>query len=230
MTAIIHLQNIQFSYPKTASFSLTIDSLSIDQHETIFLEGPSGSGKSTLLNLITGIHPPAQGDIRILDTHINRLRAHACDRFRATHFGIIFQMFNLITYLSVIDNIILPCTFSATRKARALAQHGSLVDATRQLCRELDLGDLLTKPVTHLSIGQQQRVAIARALIGQPDIIIADEPTSALDDARKHRFMELLFSECEKYKATLIFVSHDQALKPWFSRTIPIAAFTRSAS
>ena len=126
-------------------------------------------------------------------------------------------MFNLIPYLNVIDNIILPCTFSPIRNQRALSQSHSLINAAHDICAQLDIDeDLINRPVHQLSIGQQQRVAIARAFIGNPEIIVADEPTSALDNTRKNQFMNTLINTCNKHNTTLIFVSHDTSLKTHF--------------
>ena len=220
---IISIKNLVFSYSNTPSFTLTIDELSIKKQRHVFLEGPSGTGKSTLLNLLTGLIQPNQGNINILQTSINTLPRHAVDTFRVDHFGIIFQMFNLIPYLSVIENIMLPCTFSK-RRLRNAQLHGTTInDEALRLCHALDIShDIQHTPVSKLSIGQQQRTAIARSLIGKPDIIIADEPTSALDQHRKNRFIDLLFTECETYGATLIFVSHDHTLKHHFKSVIHI--------
>jgi putative ABC transport system ATP-binding protein len=220
---IISIKNLVFSYSNTPSFSLTIDELTIKKHHHVFLEGPSGTGKSTLLNLITGLIQPNQGNINILQTPINTLPRHTMDTFRVDHFGIIFQLFNLIPYLSVIENIMLPCTFSKRRLRNTQLLRSTIHDEAIRLCHALDITHTLQHThVTKLSIGQQQRTAIARSLIGKPDIIIADEPTSALDQNRKNRFIDLLFTECETYGATLIFVSHDHTLKHHFDSVIHI--------
>ena len=117
----------------------------------------------------------------------------------------------------MVENIILPCTFSLSRRSKAIKRSGNLIAEAQSLCKELEIGsDLISKPVHQLSIGQQQRVAIARAFIGQPEIIIADEPTSALDSHRKDQFMSLLLEECNKYQTTLLFVSHDYTLQSKF--------------
>ena len=215
----IHFSNVLFHYKNDQNFALNIADLAIEKNSHVFIEGPSGCGKTTFLNVLTGLIQPKEGCIQVLNTDITKLSLTQCDQFRADHFGIIFQLFNLIPYLTIIENIMLPCTFSKQRKENALQQSKSLEEEAKRLCNELDISDdLLTKSVQDLSIGQQQRVAIARALIGQPEIIIADEPTSALDDERKDQFMRVLLNECEKYNATLILVSHDQSLKRQFSK------------
>lgn len=146
------------------------------------------------------------------------------DRFRADHIGYIHQLFNLIPYLSVIENVTLPCKFSTLRKKRALEHASTLTDEARRLLAHLGLSNegLLKRPVAELSVGQKQRVAAARALMGRPEILIADEPTSALDAANRESFIELLFNECAESKATLIFVSHDFSLAPMFDRSVQL--------
>lgn len=214
---LVQVKHLFFSYKTDPTFTLKINDFCIEKNSQIFIEGPSGCGKTTFLNLLTGLLKPTKGSIDVLGTNITTLSMTQCDSFRAAHFGIIFQLFNLIHYLSVIENIILPCTFSTTRKENAIQQWGTLEKAAIQLCRDLDIDNTLCKkPIQQLSIGQQQRVAIARALIGQPEIIIADEPTSALDNDRKQQFMNMLLNECQKRHTTLIFVSHDTSLKSSF--------------
>jgi putative ABC transport system ATP-binding protein len=129
-------------------------------------------------------------------------------------------MFNLLPYLSVLDNVILPCRFSARRQARALARDGNLAAAARRLLAALGLDDpaLQSRAATSLSVGQQQRVAAARALIGAPELVIADEPTSALDHDAREGFLRLLFAECEQAGSALVFVSHDHTLRALFER------------
>jgi len=215
--ALLQINDFFLRYSCDTNFSLNIDQLLIEKNTKTFIEGPSGCGKTTFLNVITGLIKPNRGQINVLDTDLTTLNPIACDQFRADHFGIIFQLFNLLPYLTVIENIILPCTFSNSKKQKALLISSSLEDEAKRLCRELDITDtLLNKPVSQLSIGQQQRVSIARAIIGQPEIIIADEPTSALDNERKNQFMTLLLKECETYNLNLIFVSHDTSLQQHF--------------
>lgn len=213
----ININHCFFQYKATPPFSIAIEKLTIQASQHLFLEGPSGCGKTTLLNLFTGILLPNDGQISVLGTDIATLTNPQRDRFRADHFGIIFQAFNLIPYLSIAENIALPCTFSSLKRERVLSYH-SIEAEVQGLCQELNMdATMLNRPVHELSIGQQQRVAIARALIGQPDIIIADEPTSALDEANKQAFIETLLNECKKRQSTLIFVSHDTSLKNHFN-------------
>ncbi|MCU7798372.1 MAG: ATP-binding cassette domain-containing protein, partial [Candidatus Thiodiazotropha sp. (ex Myrtea spinifera)] len=146
------------------------------------------------------------------------------DHFRSDHIGFVFQLFNLIPYLSVLENVALPCRFSRLRKQKATGSGKHLYDEAMRLLGHLNMAHehLIHRPVTELSVGQQQRVATARALIGAPEIIIADEPTSALDSDMRQAFLRLLFQECEETGTTLLFVSHDRQLESLFERHITL--------
>jgi putative ABC transport system ATP-binding protein len=228
---VVELSTVRFAWSGAAPPLLEIETLRVARGERVFLRGPSGSGKSTLLNLLAGVITPRQGSIRILGRDVGALSGAERDRFRADHIGYIFQMFNLIAYLSVIENVCLPCGFSAQRRTRAMRDGASVEVEALRLLRHLDMGDaaLLRRPVTELSVGQQQRVAVARALIGAPEVVIADEPTSALDADRRAAFLELLFGECAQQRAALVFASHDASLAPLFDRTIELAELNRAA-
>lgn len=217
---MINLANLRFAWQKKDV--INIEALDIKKGQHLFIEGPSGSGKSTLLNLLGGVLTPQNGNVTILGQSLNALSSSQKDSFRANHIGFIFQQFNLIPYLSVLDNITLPCTFSTSRKAKALKRSNSLNEEAIRLLAALGLNDseLLQRSVNELSVGQQQRVAAARAMLGSPEIIIADEPTSALDSDHRQGFIKILFEECKKEDITLIFVSHDASLKHHFSHTI----------
>jgi putative ABC transport system ATP-binding protein len=209
---------------------LAIERFTVTRGERVFLKGPSGSGKSTLLGLIGGVLIPRSGTVRLIGTGLSELDASGRDRFRAEHLGFIFQMFNLIPYLTVRENVLLPLQFSSARRRRI-----SNVEPGHEALRLLEaLGlagnDLLERPVTQLSIGQQQRVAAARALIGRPDIVIADEPTSALDTDTRDGFLELLINECQAGGTTLLFVSHDSSLSTHFDRSIAMSEINRTPS
>ncbi|MDF4850127.1 ATP-binding cassette domain-containing protein, partial [Vibrio parahaemolyticus] len=163
------------------------------------------------------------GSLSVLDTDLASLSASQRDRFRANHIGYIFQQFNLLPYLNVLENVLLPCQFSKIRRDRAHlgASSQTLDEQAQALLERLHLpNELHTRPVSELSIGQQQRVAAARALIGHPELVIADEPTSALDYDNRKAFIELLMEQANQANATLVFVSHDPTLEPLFDRTL----------
>jgi putative ABC transport system ATP-binding protein len=208
---------------------LGIDLMQINRGERVYIEGPSGSGKSTLLGLIAGVMTPQQGNVRVNGTHISALNDAERDRFRADHIGVIYQMFNLIPYLSVVENVTLPCRFSQRRRDRSASRSSTFEEEAMRLLNKLGMDGAadINKPATDLSVGQQQRVAAARALIGAPEIIIADEPTSSLDTDHREAFIQLLFKECNREKTTLIFVSHDRSLENLFDRTIRLNDINR---
>ena len=227
---VVEVTDLRFAWSQAAAQVIDIESLRIVSGERIFLRGASGSGKSTLLSLLAGVVTPQAGKVRMLGQDLGALAGAARDRFRADHIGYIFQMFNLIPYLSVMENVCLPCGFSARRRSRAMRGGASVEAEAVRLLGKLDMarGDVLRRPVTELSVGQQQRVAAARALIGAPELVIADEPTSSLDVDRRAAFLDLLFRECAREHATLILVSHDAALAPRFDREIAIADINRA--
>ena len=230
---IIEINNLVFSYSVTNKKCLDISQLIIAKGERVFLYGPSGSGKSTLLGVLGGVLVAQQGSVQLLGKKIGQdlttMKSSARDKFRADHIGFLFQQFNLIPYLSVFDNVLLPCQFSAKRAANAVATRNTLHQEVERLLLKLDLQPaLFNRPVTQLSVGQQQRVAAARALIGKPEIIIADEPTSALDADRQAIFLELLLQESAASNATLVFVSHDRRLAKTFDREINLSELNRA--
>jgi putative ABC transport system ATP-binding protein len=220
--AVIDVREVEFGWTPERPL-LRIEHLAIPAGERIFVHGSSGIGKSSLLSLLAGVVTPQHGSLRVLGTEVPRLAGGARDAFRADHFGIIFQMFNLVPYLSVAENVTLPCRFSARRRGHAEARGGAERES-RRLLEHLDLAVEANSPeaVARLSVGQQQRVAAARALIGRPEIVLADEPTSALDADRRRAFLDLLFRECEAEGATLVFVSHDRSLEDLFDRSLAL--------
>ncbi len=228
---IIDLNNIHFRYSEKAGDVLQVVNLQVYKGQHLFIQGPSGSGKTTLLNLITGINQPYAGSVQILNESLQDLSSIRCDQFRVDYLGIIFQQFNLLPYLSVVENVQLPCWFSARRSRKAGISAAEIKQTAVRLLDELSLPDnLLDQPANALSVGQQQRVAVARALIGQPEIVIADEPTSSLDSNNRERFLELLFMEADKQKSTLVFVSHDTHIAKHFSQAIDLAEINESLS
>ena len=219
MSLAIDIRHLRFRYGG-GPWVLDIPELTLERGTRAFLFGPSGSGKTTLLGVLAGVLEANEGEVTVLGEDLASLSGPQRDAFRAEHIGYVFQMFNLIPYLSVLDNITLPVRMHAGRRARL--DGTGVKESAAQLAGHLHIGDLLKKPVTELSVGQQQRVAACRALIGAPELIVADEPTSSLDFDRREDFLELLFQECERAGATLVFVSHDRALEGMFSRTISL--------
>ena len=228
--ALIELEDVTFAWPGQAPL-LDIAQFRLEAGEALFLKGPSGSGKTTLLGLLGGVNRPGKGRIRLLGQDLAALSQGARDRFRVDHTGYIFQQFNLLPFLSVRENVELPCRFSKSRAARASQRHGSIDQAAAHLLEHLGLNQpgLPARRASSLSIGQQQRVAAARALIGQPELVIADEPTSALDADTREAFIGLLFQECRAAGSSLLFVSHDQSLAPLFDRHLSLAELNRAA-
>jgi putative ABC transport system ATP-binding protein len=217
----IDLEAVQFSWPSGAPV-LQVAQFRVERGTRIFLHGASGSGKSTLLGVIGGILAPQAGRVQVMGATLTSLPAARRDRFRGEHIGFIFQMFNLIPYLTIMENVLLPLEFSRGR-AQRLESANVVREATR-LLEALGLAEagIANRRVTELSVGQQQRVAAARALIGRPPIVIADEPTSSLDADVRAEFLRLLMSECSSHGTTLLFVSHDIALAGLFDRTVHI--------
>lgn len=219
----VALAGVRFAWPGANSFALDVDDFRVARRETVLLTGPSGSGKSTLLSLIAGIAVPAKGTVKLGDTDLATLNGSARDSFRAEQCGIVFQIFNLLPYLSVIDNVLLPLSFAPNRQHRARKRGSLRAEAKRLLERlGLDANALGDRAAARLSVGQQQRVAAARALIGSPSLIIADEPTSALDHDRQRDFLDLLFEEIHVAGSALLMVSHDPSLAERFDRCLPL--------
>ena len=215
MTDIIKIDQLEFNYHgNKLEPVLNIPRWYISREETVFLNGRSGSGKSTLLHLISGLLTPTNGTIAVDGKLISQFNSRKMNQYRAEHIGLISQQFNLIPYLSVIDNIKLANSFSHNHIE-------NLTSKVTNIIQKLDLNrKVIDSKAGELSIGQQQRVAIARALINNPKILLADEPTSALDKKAKFSFIQTLKSIVEENQMTLIFISHDTALSQYFSKTV----------
>ena len=230
MTGVVaRLAETTFAY-RAGETVLDIAELTVAAGEKLFVEGPSGSGKSTLLGLLGGVLTPSAGTVEVRGETLSAMSAAARDRFRADHVGFVFQMFNLLPYLSVVENVALPCRFSASRAQTAQRSGGSIAAEARRLLQRLGLAsaDLLQRGVTSLSIGQQQRVAAARALIGRPALLVADEPTAALDADNRERFVRLLIEECDAAGSAAVFVSHDPSLAASFDRSVSLPELNRA--
>jgi putative ABC transport system ATP-binding protein len=219
------IRDLQFTWPGAAAQTLALAELSVPAGGTLFLHGPSGCGKSTLLALMAGVLVAGRGSVSLLGQDWAALRPARRDARRADHVGVIFQQFNLLPYLSVLDNVLLPTRFSRRREQRCEGGAGA---SARSLLQQVGLhAPLWPRAARELSVGQQQRVAAARALIGAPELVIADEPTSALDAALRDEFMALLLGACRERGSTLVFVSHDERLAAQFHTRLDLRALNR---
>ncbi len=227
---VVSVENAHFRWHRNHPEVLHLELLEVAPRERLFIQGPSGSGKTTLLNLLAGVMTSTEGKVSILGTNMAALNGPARDRFRADHIGFVFQMFNLIPYLTLVENVMLPCRFSKIRRERAVERSESVAHEARRLLSDLqlDAASFGSREVTRLSVGQQQRVAVARALIGSPELVICDEPTSSLDEDARHSFLELLSAEVEEAGATLILVSHDRSLAASFDRVLDLSSVNQA--
>ena len=223
--SLLEINQLQFRWPKMPNDCLLIDHFVLQKQETIFLYGPSGCGKSTFLSLVAGVLTAYQGSIQLLGHEWKLLSSAQRDQLRANHVGYIFQQFNLLPYLCVLDNVLLPCGFSAHRSKQA----GKATQEAQILLERMGIASSdWHRRASDLSVGQQQRVAAARALIGQPNLIVADEPTSALDEALRNTFIKLLIEACADAKSALLFVSHDARLASHFHKQIDLTLINQA--
>lgn len=227
---VLAFDGVRFAYPGATQDTLDLPALQLAAGQRALLRGPSGCGKSTLLSLACGVLLPQQGQVRLLGQDWAGLSAGGRDARRVDHVGYVFQQFNLLPYLSVQDNVLLPCRFSRRRAQRAIQSHGSPEAAAQALLSALGLGTALQqRNAAALSVGQQQRVAAARALIGEPELIMADEPTSALDEDRRDDYLRLLMEQCRARACALLFVSHDTRLAGHFETVLDLPVMNRAA-
>jgi len=225
---VLGLQVVRYAWPGAAADCLDIAELRVGAGRSLFLHGPSGCGKSTLLGLMAGVLVAREGTVELLGQDWAALPGGRRDARRVDHVGVIFQQFNLLPYLTVLDNVLLPTRFSALRASRC---EGGPVAAAHALLQRVGLPEALwARRADALSVGQQQRVAAARALIGGPELVIADEPTSALDAARRDDFMALLMDACHRAGSTLVFVSHDERLAERFDERLSLPFLNRAVA
>ena len=216
---MIKIDTLGFTYPDR-EFHLDIPQLTVASGERVAVIGPSGSGKTTLLNLVAGILTPGSGTVSVNDQCINTMSDAERRRFRITRIGFVFQSFELLEYLNVVDNILHPYRISGALKLdRAVKQRAAL------LAEEMDIGDKLQRKAEDLSQGEKQRAAICRALLTQPRLILADEATGNLDPENKTRILDSLFRAVEEHEATLLAVTHDHELLTRFDRIVDFKDF-----
>jgi len=216
---MINLEDVSFQYGEEG-FRLRIDALAIDAAESVALVGPSGSGKTTLLHLLAGIFVPARGRVVVAGHELNRMSDAARRDFRITQVGQVFQDFELVEYLNVRENILLPFLINGQLRLDAATRR-----AADDLANSLGLGDKLRRPIGKLSQGERQRVAICRALLPGPRLILADEPTGNLDPENPRHVLDILLRRATSAAATFVMVTHDHSLLPRFDRVIDFTQF-----
>ncbi len=221
MNAAIH--DVEFAYGD-GGFRLRIPELAVASGEKVAFVGPSGSGKTTLLRLLAGVHVPDRGSVETGGARLDRLSDAERRAFRIRRVGFVFQDFELIDYLNVRENILLPCRINPALRPDADARKSA-----ETLAESLGLADKLRRRVDQLSQGERQRVAIARALLPKPEMILADEPTGNLDPANKRRIVEILFDRAASSQATLVVVTHDHSLLDGFDRVVDFERFREGA-
>ena len=228
----VEINDLKYSWDKNSKANLiNVSNLEIKKGETVFVYGRSGCGKTTLLSLLAGVLDFESGSVNVLGVDLKNLSAAKRDSFRADNLGVVFQMFNLLPYMSVIENVTLGCEFSKVKRSRISEIGASIESEARRLLAALGFSDenFLNKEVSKLSVGQQQRVAVARALLGKPGLLICDEPTSALDETSRDSFMNLMMAEAAKAETAVVFVSHDDRLKKYFDRTLSFDSISEFA-
>ncbi len=218
---MIQISDLEFRYPQ-GEFRLEIPALDVSAGETTAFVGPSGSGKTTLLNLIAGIVVPPRGRVVTGGVAVSDLDDGERRSFRIARVGMVFQEFELLEYLSVLDNILLPY-----RIHPSMQLNGGVVDRARRLADEMGIGSLVERRPRELSQGERQRVAVCRAVVSDPPLLLADEPTGNLDPANKGKVMDLLLGYAGRTGATLVTVTHDHGLLPSHDRVVDFAGFGR---
>lgn len=209
---MVRTSNLKFEYDKKSE-QFRFPNISLDASQNLLILGKSGIGKTTLLHLLAGLLPPMDGSIEIDGVPIHTLSNKQLDRFRGQNIGIVFQNNHAIQSLTVIENL----------EARLFfAQKTISQTVIKDLLEHLDISDCKNKKIRELSEGQLQRLGIAMAMVHHPQIILADEPTSSLDDDNCTKVMQLLIEQAEMNSANLIVITHDQRIKPLFTKTLAL--------
>lgn len=216
---MIHISDLEFHY-RQSDFHLRVSELSVERGTTVAMIGPSGSGKTTLLNLIAGIFIPSAGRVTTNDVELSSLGESARRHFRIRQVGLVFQEFELLEHLNVLDNILLACRI--TSSIRIQREHR---DRAIELAREVGIADKLRRYVRRLSQGERQRVALCRALLLEPPLLLCDEPTGNLDPANKEHVLDILFDYVRRNDTTLLTVTHDHELLARFDATVDVKRF-----
>ena len=213
---ILQIRNLHFQYP-ASDFKIEISDIKITQGSKIAISGKSGSGKTTLIHLISGILKPQSGEILFYDKSITDMNDKEIRKHRISNIGFIFQEFELLEYLNVMDNLILPYKIN-----KSLVLDAEIKDKAKEIANRIGIGNKLDQHPKQLSGGERQRLAIARALITSPPLIIADEPTGNLDEKTSNIVMDEITDQVSYTNSTLIMISHNNELISSFDEIIDI--------
>lgn len=217
--AEINISGLVFRYPGEQAFEMTVSDLRIASGECVAIVGPSGSGKTTLLSLVAGIQIPQKGEIQIGETRVNYLGESERRAFRIQEVGQVFQAFELLEYLSVIENVLLGSIIDP-----------GIVESARERATDLlasvGLSHKADSKPARLSHGERQRVAVCRAMLNDPALLLADEPTGNLDQSNKQKVVDLLINQAKQHHSTLLMVTHDNSLLGSFERVIDFEVIT----
>lgn len=216
---MIEVSGLEFEFA-TGDFRLDIDELVVPDGGQVAVIGPSGTGKTTLLNLVAGILTPSRGSVSVNQVNVGELSDSTRRNFRVANIGLVFQEFELVEYLTVLDNILLPFRINSS-----LRLTDDTTKRARTLADRLEVADKLRRYPHQLSQGERQRVAICRALVVNAKTVLADEPTGNLDPVNKNRVVDLLLDYAAEHKVTLLAVTHDHGLLDRFQRVIDFDDF-----
>jgi putative ABC transport system ATP-binding protein len=211
----IQISNLRFSYQSAGGFRMHVPQLDIAPRQCVALVGPSGSGKTTLLNLMAGTFVPHSGEIRVAGEKLDSMTERARRRFRIDRVGQVFQAFELLEYLTVRENILLPRLIDSS--ARESPDDRQRIQS---LLTSVGLEGKADENPAELSHGERQRVAVCRAMLNRPQLLLADEPTGNLDQDNKQKVVELLIRQARAHDSILLMVTHDHSLLDAFERVI----------
>lgn len=213
---MIHCENLRFTYP-AESFQLAIEAFSVEKGESVALIGPSGCGKTTLMNLLSGILSPDGGQVIVNGVVVNELPMAARQRFRLGTIGLVPQNFELLDYLTIRENILVPC-----RVGSQLRLTGEIEARCGDLAERAGIAAHLDKFPRQLSQGERQRAALCRGLVTSPPLLLADEPTGNLDPENQDKIVSLLLGEAARIGASALMITHDPVLLPRFDRVVEV--------
>ena len=220
---MIELRGLEFRYPSSGGFSIAVPELALAGGDCVAVVGPSGSGKTTLLGLLAGILKPAAGSLVVDGVDLATLDERRRRQFRIRNVGQVFQAFELLHYLSVIENVLLPHFIQASETGTRDMRRRAL-----QLLSDVGLADKANAWTGELSQGEQQRVAVCRAMLNRPALLLADEPTGNLDQANKQNVVDILLKQARANHSTLVMVTHDRSLLASFSTVLDIQSVIRT--